>query len=83
MCFIEVPYDIFIFVAFAINRKMGRTTTFSDEELFTKKTFQELGLKGKSKLMPGSFFLTIGHLNISRGVIWLYLAVFFIQFVKP
>ena len=60
--FIEVPYDIFYFRwLFAINRKMGRTTTFSDEELFTKKTFQELGLKGKSKLMPGSFFLTIGH----------------------
>jgi len=60
--FIEVPYDIFYFRwLFAINRKLGRTTTFSDEELFTKKTFQELWLKGKSKLMPGSFFLTIGH----------------------
>ena len=60
--FIEVPYDIFYFRwLFAINRKLGRTTTFSDEELFTQKTFRELGLKGKSKLMPGSFFLTIGH----------------------
>lgn len=60
--FIEVPYDIFYFRwLFAINRKLGRTTTFSDEELFVKKTFQGLGLKGKSKLMPGSFFLTIGH----------------------
>src|SRR3989344_2295802 len=60
--FIEVPYDIFYFRwLFAINRKLGRTTTFSDEELFTKKTFQKLGLEGKSKLMPMSFFLTIGH----------------------
>ena len=60
--FIEVPYDIFYFRwLFAINRKIGRTTTFSDEELFTKKTFQELGLKGESKLMPGAFLLTIGH----------------------
>ena len=31
-----------------------------------KKTFQELGLKGENKLMPGSFFLTIGHLSIYR-----------------
>ena len=60
--FIEVPYDIFYFRwLFAINRKLGRKTTFSDEELFTKKTFRDLGLKGKSKLMPGAFFLTIGH----------------------
>jgi len=60
--FIEVPYDIFYFRwLFTINRKLGRTTTFSDEELFTKKTFQKLGLEGKSKFMPRSFFLTIGH----------------------
>ena len=60
--FIEVPYNIFYFRwLLAINRKLGRTTTFSDEELFTKKTFQDLGLKGKSKLMLGAFFLTIGH----------------------
>ncbi len=60
--FIEVPYDIFYFRwLFAINRKLGRTTTFSDEELFTKKTFKELGLKGETKLMPNTFFLTIGH----------------------
>lgn len=60
--FIEVPYNIFYLRwLLAINRKLGRTTTFSDEELFTKKTFQGLGLKGKSRLMPGAFFLTIGH----------------------
>ena len=60
--FIEAPYDVFYFRwLFFINRKLGRTTTFSDEELFTKKTFRVLGLKGKSKLMPGAFFLTIGH----------------------
>lgn len=60
--FIEVPYDVFYFRwLFALNRKLGRTTTFSDEELFTKETFKKLGLKGKSKLMPSTFFLTIGH----------------------
>ena len=60
--FIEVPYDVFYFRwLFAINRRLGRTTTFSDEELFTKKTFTGLGLEGKTKLMPGAFFLTIGH----------------------
>jgi ubiquinone/menaquinone biosynthesis C-methylase UbiE len=60
--FIEVPYDVFYFRwLFAINRKLGRTTTFSDEELFTKETFLQLGLKGRTKLMPSTFFLTIGH----------------------
>lgn len=60
--FIEVPFDIFYFRwLFAINRKLGRTTTFSDEELFTKKTFRDLGLSGASRLMPSTFFLTIGH----------------------
>lgn len=60
--FIEVPYDIFYFRwLFAINRKLGRTTTFSDEELFTKATFKQLGLTGESKLMPSTFLLTIGH----------------------
>lgn len=60
--FIEVPYNIFYFRwLFALNRKFGRTTTFSDEELFTKKTFKDLGFKGDSKLMPSTFFLTIGH----------------------
>lgn len=60
--FIEVPYNIFLFRwLFAINHKLGRTTTFSDEELFTRKTFKDLGLTGKSKLMPGAFFLTVGH----------------------
>jgi len=60
--FIEVPYDIFYFRwLFALNRKLGRTTTFSDEELFTKKTFKQLGLSGKSYLMPTAFFLTVGH----------------------
>lgn len=60
--FIEVPYDVFYFRwLFAINRRLGRTTTFSDEELFTKKTFKDLGLKGESKFMPGAFFLTVGH----------------------
>lgn len=60
--FIEVPYDIFYFRwLFAINRILGRTMTFSDEELFTKETFKKLGLKGESKLMPTTFFLTIGH----------------------
>jgi ribose 5-phosphate isomerase RpiB len=60
--FIEVPYDIFYFRwLFALNRKLGRTTTFSDEELFTPTTFANLGLTGKTKLMPTTFFLTIGH----------------------
>jgi len=60
--FIEVPYDIFYFrLLFFINRKFGRTTTFSDEEMFEKKTFRDLGLQGRSKLMPMTFFLTIGH----------------------
>ncbi|MGL4376213.1 MAG: class I SAM-dependent methyltransferase [Microcoleaceae cyanobacterium] len=66
--FIEVPYDIFYFrLLFAINRKLCRTTTFSDEELFTKKTFGELGLKGNSKFMPGSLFLTIGHFEYLKN----------------
>lgn len=60
--FIEVPYDIFYFRwLFAINRMLGRTTTFSDEEMFTPRTFKNLGLRGQSKLMPTTFFLTIGH----------------------
>jgi ubiquinone/menaquinone biosynthesis C-methylase UbiE len=60
--FIEVPYNIFYFRwIFFINRKFGRTTTFSDEEMFDKKTFKDLELQGKSKLMPTTFFLTIGH----------------------
>lgn len=60
--FIEVPYDVFYFRwLFALNRKLGRTTTFSDEELFTKEAFKKLGLKGESRLMPSTFFLTIGH----------------------
>lgn len=60
--FIEVPFDVFYFRwLFAINKRLGRRTTFSDEELFTKKTFKELGLTGESKLMPSTFFLTIGH----------------------
>jgi len=62
--FIEVPYDIFYFRwLFALNRKLGRTTTFSDEELFTPATFTNLGLTGKTKLMPNAFFLTIGHFH--------------------
>lgn len=61
--FIEVPYDIFYFRwLFLINRKIGRITTFSDEELFTNKTFLDLGLKGETKLMPRAFFLTISHI---------------------
>jgi ubiquinone/menaquinone biosynthesis C-methylase UbiE len=60
--FIEVPYDIFYFRwLFALNRKLGRTTTFSDEELFTPATFANLGLTGNTKLMPTTFYLTIGH----------------------
>lgn len=60
--FIEVPFDIFYFRwLFALNRKLGRTTTFSDEEMFNKKSFKDLGLNGQSKLMPTTFFLTIGH----------------------
>ncbi len=60
--FIEVPYDIFYFRwLFALNKFFGRTTTFSDEEMFNKKTFKDLGLKGESKLMPSTFYLTIGH----------------------
>lgn len=60
--FIEVPYDIFYFRwLFSINKFLGRTTTFSDEEMFNKKTFKDLGLAGESKLMPNTFFLTIGH----------------------
>ncbi len=60
--FIEVPYDVFYFRwLFAINRRLGRTNTFSDEELFTKKTFKDLGLTGKSYLMPSAGYLTIGH----------------------
>ena len=60
--FIEVPYDIFYFRwLFTLNRKLGRTTTFSDEELFTSNTFKELGLVGQTKLMPSTFLLTIGH----------------------
>jgi len=59
---IIVPYDIFYFRwLFAINRLLGRTTTFSDEEMFTQESFRKLGLKGKSMLMPITFFLTIGH----------------------
>lgn len=60
--FIEVPYKSpHMNLLCEINKKMGRTTTFSDEELFTKKTFQELALKGTTKLMPSTFYLTIGH----------------------
>lgn len=60
--FIEVPYDIFYFRwLFSLNRRLGRTTTFSNEELFTKKTFKALDLRGESRLMPTTFFLTIGH----------------------
>jgi len=60
--FIEVPYNIFYLRwLLGFNRMMGRTFTYSDEELFTEKTFRELGLKGATKLMPTAFFLTIGH----------------------
>lgn len=60
--FIEVPYDIFYFRwLFALNKFFGRTLTFSDEEMFTPKTFKELGLKGKSIPMLRTFYLTIGH----------------------
>jgi ubiquinone/menaquinone biosynthesis C-methylase UbiE len=60
--FIEVPYDIFYLRwLMKLNKIMGRTVTFSDEELFTRKTFSDLGLKGKTILMPTTFFLTIGH----------------------
>lgn len=60
--FIEVPHNIFYFRwLFAINRWLGRTTTFSDEELFTPKTFRGLGLVGRTKQMPSAFFITIGH----------------------
>ncbi len=65
--FIEVPYDVFYFRwLFAFNRSRGRTLTFSDEELFTKATFRDIGLKGESKLMPTTFFLTIGHFEPSN-----------------
>ena len=60
--FIEVPHDIFYFRwLFAINKWLGRSTTFSDEEMFTAKTFKDLGLKGQTKQMPTTFLLTIGH----------------------
>ncbi|MBA3047768.1 class I SAM-dependent methyltransferase [Patescibacteria group bacterium] len=60
--FIEVPYDIFYFRwLFALNKFFGRTLTFSDEEMFTPKTFQNLGLKGKSIPMRRTFYLTIGY----------------------
>lgn len=55
--FIEVPYDVFYFRwLFALNRKLGRTMTFSDEELFTKETFKKLDLSGQTFLMPSTFF---------------------------
>ena len=57
MCFYRSALRHFYFRwLFAINRKMGRTTTFSDEELFTKKTFQELGVKGKKQTYAREFF---------------------------
>jgi ubiquinone/menaquinone biosynthesis C-methylase UbiE len=60
--FIEVPYDIWYFrLLFALNRRLGRTTTFSDEELFRPETFKNMGLTGKTVLMPNTFLLTIGH----------------------
>ena len=60
--FIEVPYNSpHMSLLCYLNRKSGRTTTFSDEELFSPKTFRELGLTGKTKLMPNTFFITIGH----------------------
>jgi len=60
--FIEVPCNILhVRLLYSFNTKMGRTNTFSNEELFRDKTFREIGLKGETKMMPGTFFITIGH----------------------
>ena len=60
--FIEVPHDMIILRAmFALNKKMGRTMTFSDEELFSENSFRNMGLQGKVMPLADTFYLTIAY----------------------